>query len=450
MSLLAAKKLITARLELSAVRHLDPEIEEYLSGRVDLEFLKRYLFHRYGNGNTGSLDVKIIDNIAELRWTSGRLSADAEILHKEALSYARRKNYQLAVQKWIQAVATNPDDPDYYFNLGIALFEEKNYHEAVENLKKTISICPIYHRAHLILGTVCLKIRKFTQAEVHLKESIYFNPYNALAHLNLGAVYSILKKYEDGIESFRRTIELAPTEMRAYFGLAKIYTILGDLDNANKHYRKVIEMDSQGVLANHAKRSIVSHHDSKTNHLDEFYSEGYKAFLYGDYNRSIEMYRRYVEAKPEDDYVWAALGEALLRSGLVEQAAETFRQAAKIMPSKGLYYKQMAIAYDFLNRPQEAVNVLEKAKEIGKADSITLGLLGKNLVKLNRLVDAIPILEQAIKSNRSNLQAQLSLAIARARHNDIELAIDSLNAILGSKTNSPIKMEAEKLLAQLK
>jgi len=451
MSVRTAKKVITARLELSAIRHLDPEIEEFLSGRVDVPFFKNYLLQRYSNGSSAALDVKISDNVVELQWTSRRISADAEAFHKEALAHARQKDYQQAVQKWIQAVAANPDDPDYYFNLGIAFFEKKNYQEAIENLKKVISICPIYHRAHLILGTVCLKIRKFNDAEVYLKNSVYFNPHNALAHLNLAAVYSILKKYQEGIQSFHRVIALSPKEVRAYFGLAKIHSILGDVENANKNYRKVIELDSQGILANHAKRGIVSGQDaSKGGNLEEFYSEGYKAFLYGDYHRAIQMYRRYVEAKPEDDYVWAALGEALLRSGMVEQAGAAFRQATKISPSKGLYYKQLAIAYDFMNHPQDAADAAKKANDNGKTDSITLGLLGKNLVKLTRISEAIPVLEQSIKSNRSNLQAQLSLAIAHAQNKDIDLAIDSLNAILTSKIDTPIRAEAERMLAKLK
>ncbi len=450
MSLLASKKSYSARLDLTAIRHIDPEIDEFLSGRVDENYFRKYLQHRYGNGSSNTLDIRIAEKTAELKWTSdSRISAEAEVFHKEALVYARRKEYQQAVQKWIQAVAANPDDPDYYFNLGIAFFEKKNYQEAVENLKKVISLCPIYHRAHLILGTVCLKTRKFADAEVYLKNSIYFNHNNALAHLNLAAVYSILKKYDEGIASFARAIELSPSEGRAYFGLAKIYSILGDIDNANKNFRKVIELDNKGILANHAKRGIISREESKTTgNLDEYYSEGYKAFLYGDYARAIEMYRRYVEAKPEDDYVWAALGEALLRNGLVEQAATAFKHATKINPPKGLYCKQLAIAYDYLNRPQDVVDAAQKATESGKVDSITMGLLGKNLVKLNRFTEAITVLEQALRSNRANLTAQINLSIARGQNNELDIAIDGLKAIMSTKIDTPIRVEAEKLLAK--
>jgi tetratricopeptide (TPR) repeat protein len=451
MGLLTAKKSYSARLDLPAIRHLDPEIEEFLAGRVDENFLRNHFLYRYGNGGANSVDVRIADKVAEIKWTSGsQVSAEAEVFHKEALAFARRKEYQQAVQNWVRAVATNPNDPDYYFNLGIALFEKKNFQEAIENLKQVIAICPIYHRAHLILGTVCLKIRKFNDAEVYLKSSIYFNPNNALAHLNLAAVDSILKKYDEGIASFKRAIDLSPSEVRAYFGLAKIHSILGEVDNANKCYRKVIELDSRGTLANHAKRGIVTRDEVKSGNLDEYYSEGYKAFLYGDYAKTIEMYRRYVEAKPEDDYVWSALGEALLRGGLVEQAVNAFKQASKLNSSKALYFKQLAIAFDFLNRPQEAVDAAQRATDGGKSDSVTMALLGKNLVKVNRAPEAITVLEQAVRSNRANLQALLDLAQARAKNNEIDIAIETLKTIMSAKIETPVRAEAEKLLAKYK
>jgi tetratricopeptide (TPR) repeat protein len=402
------------------------------------------------------VDIIVNGEAAELRWILPRVLPQAENLHKEALANARQRDFKPAITKWTQAVALNPHDPDYYFNLGIAFFESKNYKEAVENLQKTISICPIYFRAHLILGTVLLKIRKFAEAERHLKESVFFNPRNALAHLNLGAVYSILKKYQEGIFSFQRTIELSPKEIRAYFGMAKIYSIIGDTENANQYYRKVIELDSKGILANHAKRGIVAVREPSISashssvDLETLYSRGYNAFLFSDYQLAIDMYQQYVQRKPEDDYVWSALGAALLRAGQTQPAANAFERAVKINTAKALYYKQLALAYDALNRPQDAIRMLEKAKHLGKDDSVMLGLWGKNLIKLNQFTEALTPLEQAVKLSKSNLMAQYYLAIVLIRLNRIEIAMTHLDNVLSARVNTPLKDEAQKLMAKLR
>jgi len=449
-----AKKIVSATVNLTETRHYDPEIQQILSLNSQPAGLKDFLYKRYGSN--GNVDIAINGESAELRWTLSRVLSQAEILHKEALGHARQRDFKPAIMKWTQAMAINPQDPDYYFNLGIAFFESKNYKEAVENLQKTISICPIYHRAHLILGTVLLKIRKFAEAEQHLKESVFFNPRNALAHLNLGAVYSILKKYQEGIFSFQRTIELSPKEIRAYFGLAKIYSIIGDTETANQYYRKVIELDQKGVLANHAKRGIVAVKEPNGNSashaadLETLYSKGYNAFLYSDYQLAIEMYQQYVQRKPEDDYVWSALGAALLRAGQPQPAAQALERAVKINSAKALYLKQLALAYDALNRPQEAIQVLEKAKALGKSDSVMLGLWGKNLIKMNQFTEALTPLEQAVKLSKSNLMAQYYLAIVLLRLNRLDHAMTHLDNVLSTRVNTPLKDEAQKLMAKLR
>ncbi len=448
----SSPKSITATISLSDLRHLDPEIQDLLSAKSDPAVIEEFLKRRYSN--KGKLEVNIFDNKAELRWQSPSANVDAEKLHQEALAQARQKEFAKAITKWVQAVALNPNDPEYYFNLGIASFENKNYTEAVENLRHCLAVCPIYHRAHLILGTILLKLRKFVEAEVHLKESTFFNPRNALAHLNIGAVYSILKKYQQGIASFQRAIELSPQEVRAYFGVAKIYSLLGDTENANANYRKVIDLDQHGALANHAKRGIVATSvdtgKMPTANLESLYAEGYKAFLYSDYKTAARMYQKYLQRKPEDDQVWAALGVASLRAGAPDQAAKAFTQASKLNPGKALYLKQLGTAYDVLDRSVEAVQALAKAHEQGKSDSVLLSLWAKNLIKLNQFTDALEHLERAVKQNRSNLIAHYYLALALARLGQVERAASHLDAVIGAKVDTPLKAEAQRQAQKLR
>jgi Flp pilus assembly protein TadD len=453
MNPLSSPKSVAATLSLSDLRHLDPEIQDLLSAKSDSAVIAEFLKRRYSN--KGKLEVRLFDNNkADLKWQAPLASAEAEKLHQEALLLARQKDFAKAIAKWVQAVALNSSDPEYYFNLGIASFENKNYTEAVENLRQCLAVCPIYYRAHLILGTILLKLRKFAEAEGHLKESTFFNPRNALAHLNLGAVYSILKKYKDGIGSFQRTIELSPKEVRAYFGLAKIYALLGDIENANSNYRKVIELDQNGALANHAKRGIVATSvdtgQMPTANLENLYAEGYKAFLYSDFKTAARMYQKYIEKKPEDDQVWAALGVASLRAGAPDHAMKAFEQASKLNPGKALYLKQLGTAYDVLDRPEEAVQSFAKAHEQGKADSVLLTLWAKNMIKLNHLTEAIVHLERAVKQNRSNLSAHFYLAIALVRMGQLERAASHLDIVMSAKVDSPLKTEAQKHAQKLR
>ncbi len=462
-----AKKLITAQLDLVAVKEFKGDLTDALSKFNSPEEIQNYLIERYDSDSTGELTVQLDGETASFKWILPEVDLNAEKLHQQALEKAREKQYKDAITFWIKAIALNSRDPDYYFNTGIAHFEEKNYQESIENLEQTLKICPIYHKARLILGTVYLKLRKFDKAEYHLRESIYFNPKNPLAILNLGAVYSIQKRYDEGIFAFKRVIELVPSEPRAYFGLGKIYSLQGKIKEANECFHKTIELDQKGLLTPHAKRAIVAEETALSldiqsgdgnqanqerlddKQLEAVFAEAYKAYLFGDYQLAVELYRKYLEHKTKDDYVWFALGESFLRKGQPKEAAAAFKQAIKINPNKALYHKQLAIAYDYLDVPEKAIESAEQALRFGKKDTVVYTILGKNLLKQNMILEAIEKLETALKLNKTNLNAEYHLALAYMRNQDFDSAIDHLHWIINAKVKTPLKMQAESLLQKI-
>jgi superkiller protein 3 len=453
------QKCFSVTINLNKFDAIDGQLANFTNDIERQEFVTKFFRQRYGDGS-GKLEVELNKSEVKLKWLPLKVDPKAEFLHKEALSQARHKNFNDAITKWVKAISVNSSDPDYYFNLGIAFYELKNYQESVENFKKAIDLCPIYYKAHLILGTVYLKIRKYLDAERHLKESINFNPKHALAYLNLGAVYSILKRYDEGITMFEKTLELSPKEVRAHFGLGKIYSLKGEVEKANQYFKNVVEYDTKGQLSIHAKRAMASSSleeeqvqtptNINTRNIEKLYQEGYRAFLFTDYDRAIMLYKAYLQSKPNDDFVWGSLGESYIRVGNVLNAIEAFQKAAEINPSKALYYKELAIAYNFQDNDREVIACLKKAKELGKNDSLTTTLWGKSLVKQQNYSDAILHLEQALKLNSNNLLAKYHLAVALIRNGEIELAVSHLQDIIRTPIENPIKLEAKALLQEAK
>lgn len=406
------------------------------------------------------IDVIIQTDEIFFKWQPSIIEDRAEVLHKNALLLARKGNLDEAIEKWTEATLINSLDPDYFFNLGIAYFEKKKYQDAIENLSRVIAICPLYLKAHLILGTAFLKIRKFEFAKKHLKRFVKFDNSNSLAYLNLGAVNSVLKEYEEGIAMFERAIALSPKEPRAYLGSAKLYSTIGNIEKANAYFRKVIDLDNKGNLANYAKRSIVASEaknnetkEAKTDEIkgnpEEYYSEGYHYYVSGDYAKSASMYKKYLSIKPKDDYVWYALGEVQLRGGRPELALTSFKNAITLYPEKGLYFKELAIIFDKLNKPSKVITAILKAKELGKTDSITYCLWGKALYQLGNFEEAISKLENSLKSNRNNFLAKYYLAETLIKNDEIQEAIDYLHELKEVKIDTPLKKKAEILYEKL-
>jgi tetratricopeptide (TPR) repeat protein len=451
------QKTVSATLDLNDI---DGDIEQlYLPlSEEDKKNVSKKLLALPDNFHD-AIDFKIKDEKIHFFWYLPIPNSQAENLHKNAIIQARKGDLKKAIEYWTKASQLNPQDPDYFFNLGVAYFELKKYIEAIDALTRTLAICPIYYKANLILGTAYLKIRKFDNAKKHIERSLIVNKNNVLAYLNLGTVNSILKDYKNGIAMFEKAIELSSEEASAYMGLAKIYATLENIEKANFYFRKVIEFDKKGNLANYAKRLITSQRKQKIEeepleiseaaNPDEYYSEGYRNYITGNFQKSILMYKKYLTAKSDDDYVWYALGEAQLRAGQPELAAESFKKAARLSSSKGLYFKELGIAFVIMGKFDKAIAAMTKANDLGKLDSVTYTIWGKALYQLGKSGEAIDKLEEALKSNRNNLLAKFFIASALSKEQEFDDAIGYLDEILSAKIESPLKTQSEKLKQQI-
>jgi len=399
-----------------------------------------------------SIDFILKDRRVVFLWKKPKISNEAEEYHRQAIAFAKKDDIENAIKNWEEAARIDPYHPEYFFNLGVASFEQKNYQEAIDYLSRTLAICPIFYKANLILGISYLKLRKFENAKNHIEKSLKFDKNNLLSYLNLGAIYSVLRDYQAGSQMFEKAIELAPTEPRPYMGLAKIHSAMGKTKEANEYYKKVIEFDKKGNLANSAKRALISVQqrdepaiDVKYENPEDYYSQGYRLFLQGNFQTASQMYRQYLSLKPEDDYVWCALGESQLRNGEVINSVESFKKAAKLSPKKGLYFKELAVAFYYLEEYEKVIAAVTKAKDLGKTDSVTYSIWGKALLELGNVNEAIIILDHALKANKNNLLAKYFLAESLIKNNEPENAIGFLDEIINSKIETALKEKAVKM-----
>ncbi|MCH7674474.1 tetratricopeptide repeat protein, partial [candidate division KSB1 bacterium] len=157
----------------------------------------------------------------------------------------------------------------------------------------------------------------------------------------------------------------------------------------------------------------------------------------------------YLKYKPNDDFVYYSLGQAYLRAGDVLKATEAYKNAINFNNNKALYYKELAIAYNYLDKDDDVVRCLTKAKQLGQSDGIVHTFLGKFFIKQLKIEEAIEVLEKAIKENPNNLLAKIYLALALIKKNDIEPAINYLHEIVRAPIKTPLKMEADTLLKKL-
>lgn len=376
------------------------------------------------------------------------MNEEIKNIHNKAIAFYKEKKFPQAIQLWQKALEVNPHEIEVLYSLGIINFELKKYHEAIEFLLRVLELSPGHHKAMLIIGTSYIKLRKFDLAEEYIQNSIEINPKQKLAYLNLGAIYSVQKKFEEGIRMFTKVIEEHPSEIRAHFGLAKIHNILGNPEEANHHFRKVIELNPDGALGAAAKKALLLYESAPKDEkdLEQFYTTGYRYLINGHYQHAISKFESYLVNRPNDHLVNFLLAEGQLRSGLLKKSFLSFKKAILNNPKSGLYYKELGILLDKIGNANDVLEILFKAQEFGKDDSLVNYLLGKNLLRINRFQEGIAKLKKAIKQDRNNLAARYELIKNYLKKGESELAQEQVQFILDFPLETPYKQAVNELI----
>jgi len=453
-------KQVTVSLQLSDIKKNRAYYN--LPGDEDLDnnIIKNAVSQRYATEH-GRMEFEIGDSSLIITWTPETVSKEGEAYHFAAVEFTKQKMFDKAIRTWKKALDDNGFDVDYLYKLSILYFERKKYSESILNLEKVIGICPIHSKALLLLGINWIKLRKFDKAENYVIDSLHLNSSNILTYLNLGAIYSVKKDFDKSIEMYSKCIELSSKEARAYLGLARIYNMMNDHGKANNHFKRVIELAPDTRMAEYANRSLHfekpkqaigeanTGNNPKHASREDLFSYGMGQYLTGQYKKSADQYKSYLQTHPSDDYGWYLLGETLLRTGEIEESADCIKRAIRLNGKRGLYYKTLGLSLNYLGKSKETVQVLKKAIELGKRDALCLTIHGINLMYEQRIEDGMKFLEKSMHKNPNNPLAMYNLALGYIKFNQQEKAKKLINRLLKFDYFLPLKDQARKLLTTI-
>jgi tetratricopeptide (TPR) repeat protein len=170
-----------------------------------------------------------------------------------------RKEYKEAEDIFHRLVVTNPQNPRYWNELGIAHHNQAQLDQALKCYQKAAKVDPHYADAQNNIGTVLYERKKFPKAIRAYKRAISIRDNFAPFYLNMGYAYFSQKDFENSISSFRKALQLDPTSLdptrsrggtviqdrsisvdrgRFYYLLAKSFAQQGDVDRAILYLRK--------------------------------------------------------------------------------------------------------------------------------------------------------------------------------------------------------------------
>ncbi|MGB9911213.1 MAG: tetratricopeptide repeat protein [Microgenomates group bacterium] len=125
-------------------------------------------------------------------------------------TYARRGDYQKALEEFQTAIKLKPNYADAYHNLANTYHQIGKDDLAEENYKKALEINPNLWQTHQNLAALYFLKKDYLSAENHLQQAIKINPKNPELYINLGILYSQMGDKQKAHEAFQKALTLDP------------------------------------------------------------------------------------------------------------------------------------------------------------------------------------------------------------------------------------------------
>jgi tetratricopeptide (TPR) repeat protein len=144
---------------------------------------------------------------------------------------------------WSHVVATSPDLPFPYNDLGLQREEAGDLDSAAVLYQKALSLKAEYPDAHLNMGNIYLARGDTAKAIAALLQAIRLRPAYDLAYHNLGLVYEQNDRLSDARGSFEKALAINPDYPSALYGLGVVWFRMGDTARSVEYFSRALDLN---------------------------------------------------------------------------------------------------------------------------------------------------------------------------------------------------------------
>ena len=195
--------------------------------------------------NEGLLD-KAIDEINTL---SNIYPLSPLLFNISGAFYKSRGQFEIAIQKFEQAINLKSNYAEAHYNLGVTLGEIGKINESITCYKNALNIKKEYPDAHNNLGNIYLDLSQYELSIEHFEWAVAYKPDFAEAHNNLGIANRVIGRLDEAGKNFDKALSINPDFISATNCRGLLHQDMGQHDDAIKFYDKALQLDSNFVDA---------------------------------------------------------------------------------------------------------------------------------------------------------------------------------------------------------
>lgn len=257
---------------------------------------------------------------------------------------------------------------------------------------------------------------KFAEAEKACRELLAQTPNDAAATHLLGLIRKDVGDAADGERLLRQSVALQPRNAEFRTNLGNLLRRLDRRPEAERVYREALAVDPAHFNARFGLALTLN------DHMQHVAAEA-------EARRLVAMARNNAQA-------WFALAMSLRGQQRLPEAEAAYRRTLEMRPDLGLAHHNLGAVLSQQDRPEEALDSLDRAAALGVGGFEFEFNRGRALLNLYRVDDAEQSFAAAVAANPRHTEAQADLARVRYMRGDPQFARD-IAAAAASNADDP-------------
>ena len=221
-----------------------------------------------------------------------------------------RKQYDLAIQQYLEALKADPKNVDVIVNIGTAYQAKGDYDNAITFYQKAQAIQPSNAlAAQGIKASTAERQDKMLQAAGKAGQELF-----------------AAKKYPEALAAYQKVAAAHPEDAENHFNIGAVLQAMGRIDEAIAEYRQAIRIDKDNKRYPEVLEAAIK---AKAEPMIAKAVEAHKA---KDYTKAIDLYTQAVGLQPKNASLYYNLAGALYSRENYPEAQKNYEKALEIDP----------------------------------------------------------------------------------------------------------------------
>ena len=220
---------------------------------------------------------------------------------KEARDHIRQGDYDMALEKFNQAVQADSRNYVHYINRAYVLYHQGNYFQALADYNRALERNPRSRIALNGRGLIYEKIGDRPRALKDLDRAISLGAGYATPYYNRGNIHVRQGDLPGAVKDFSQGLELAGKDPYGYFSRGTAYLVLDKKNEAIQDFDAALRLKSGFAMA-HNNRGLAYYHK-------------------GEYEKAIQDFDQALKIDPDLKSAYLRRGLARLQKAGCEQAS---------------------------------------------------------------------------------------------------------------------------------